>query len=140
METKIPFYKRKVFVMPLLAVFALTIISAATYAYFHSVQVDLTVTEARSSADVDFSLSCYSGETVTKNLTIHNSANVQLCANLEVYDVANPSGVTFTHDLPRDITLAANSDTVTTLTLTCDEVSEVGIATGKIGYSKIACS
>ena len=39
---------------------------------FHQTPVDLTVNEARSSADLPFSLSCLSGETISHDITIQN--------------------------------------------------------------------
>lgn len=134
-----PFYKRKSFLVPVVIVFAMALISAATYAYFHQTQIDLTVNEARSSADVDVTLSCYSGETVMHNITIHNSAAINLCANLEYVETSNPNGVTYINDLPMDVNLMPGQDTTVFVQFTCDEVSEAGTVTGTIGYSKIAC-
>ena len=70
-------------------IFALVVVSALAVAYFHSVSVDLTVDEARNSADLPFSLTGYSGETVTKDLVIHNSANVPLSAQLSYVEKTN---------------------------------------------------
>lgn len=136
---KAPFYKNKAFVIPLVALFALAFISAATYAYFHSVQVDLTVTEARSSADLPVTLSIKSGESTEMYPTIYNSANVQLCAIL-TWEQVGETNVTYENNLPQTLTLPANANTQTTVTFTADEVTEAGLVTGNILYTKIACA
>lgn len=132
------FYKKKLFIIPAVLMLSLFLVSAAVYAYFHTVQSDLVVSEARSSDDIDFTLNCVSGDTVTETLTIHNAAQVQLCAVVEYNETSN-SGVTYTHNLPQDIVLTANSDTAIDAEFTCDELTDEGTATGIIGYSKIAC-
>jgi predicted ribosomally synthesized peptide with SipW-like signal peptide len=139
METT-PIYKRKVFVIPLVCLFALAIVTAGTYAYFHSVQVDLTVTEARSSADLPASLSFMSGETVTLDRTIKNDANVELCALLEWVEVENVNLTEYVSNLPMQVTLAPKETTTVSVSFTATPVTPAGAVIGTIGYSKIACS
>lgn len=136
-ETKVPFYKNKKLVIPAMLVLALGVIVSAAAVYFHSTTMDLTVTEARSSADLPFSLACNSGETVTKDLTIHNAANVALSARLTFVEDENLAGVIYTDNLPKDISLAPSADTTVTVTFTCDEVTPAGVMKGTINYEKI---
>jgi len=106
--------------------------------YFHSVPVDLTVSEARSSADLSFSLICNSGETITKDLTISNAANVPLNAKLLWVEDSNIDGVIYTTNLPMEVALAPLTDTIATISVTCDPITPVGQVNGTINYEKIA--
>jgi hypothetical protein len=119
--------------------FAIALVSATVVAYFHTVQVDLTVGEARSSADLPVTLTIGSGETMTTDKVIHNSANVQLCAELSWNETANANGVTYTNNLPIKVILPAGVDTTTTVSFTANEVTEAGTVTGNINYLKVIC-
>jgi len=132
-----PFYKRKALVIPLVALMSIGLIFALV-PYFHQTQVDLTVNEARSSADLPASFSFVSGETQDLNRTIHNAANVDLCAELSWSEVNN-TGVTYTTNLPKTVTLLASSETIVTVSFTADQTTEIGSVSGNIQYSKIAC-
>jgi hypothetical protein len=140
LSVKVPFYKKKIFVMPIACLMLFGIISAVVVSYFHTTQVDLVVNEARSSADLPVTLTFYSGETIESNRTIHNSANVQLCAIMTYEEINNTNGVTYTNNLPIMITLAPLSDTTVATTFTAGEITEAGTVTGNILYSKIACA
>ena len=118
-----------------LVVMAVAVFAAVTY--FHQVNVDLTVTEARSSTDIPFSLTCLSGESVTKALTIHNAANVALNAELTWTEIANADGVLYTNNLPQTIALAPTADTTFTVSMTCDPITPAGNVTGTINMNKI---
>jgi len=139
-KKKIPFYKRKILMIPLVTVLVMAMVFAAPLiAYFHQTQVDLTVNEARSSADLPVSLTFNSGETVTSDKTIHNNANVQLCAVLSWEEVNNTNNVTYTDNLPISVTLAPGADTIVTTSFTADEVTEAGSVSGLVNYNKIVC-
>lgn len=125
--------------IPLAVFMSLAIVSAVAVLYFHQTNVDLTVTEARSSADVPFSLTAFSGETKTKDLVIHNSADVPLCASLSFVEDVN-EGVTYTNNLPMTITLSPSADTTATVSFSVNEVSEAGMINGTINYQKVVCS
>lgn len=75
--------------LPLILVTALVI---AIGIYFHTVDVDATVSEALSSTTVDLDFSGMPGETITKEITINNAANVDLTVNLEWTERTNPIG------------------------------------------------
>ena len=137
--SKVPFYKRKAVAIPLVLVFAMVIVSA-TVAYFHSMQVDLVVSEARSSGDMDVVLSFMSGETDSTTQTIHNAANVALCAELSWAELNNTDGVIYTTNLPQTLTLAPGADTTATVTYTANEITPAGAVTGAIIYTKVACA
>ena len=113
------------------------ILVSAVVVYFHSVEATITVNEARSSIDLPFALTCNSGETVIKDLTIHNSANVPLRVELTFSETSN-TGVTYTNNLPSVIDLTANADTITTVSFTCNPTTESGTLVGLINYNKIA--
>jgi len=137
-EIRKPIYKRKILVIPVIALMCMAFAYAAVN-YFHSIQVDMTVNEARSSVDVPFSLTFNSGETVTHDLTIHNAANVQLCAELTYNESSNVNGVTYTDNLPVTVTLAPASDTTQTVSFTADETTPAGAVVGNIVYTPIDC-
>jgi hypothetical protein len=124
--------------IPMVALFAIALVSA-TVAYFYSTQVDLTVSEARSSEDVAVSLSMLSGETETTDLTISNAANVDLCAELSWEQVENNKSVNYTTNLPQTLLLGAEADTTFTATFTADEVTDAGQVIGKVNYDKVVC-
>lgn len=127
----------KKLILPVGAILAISFVLASV-AYFHQTQVSLNVDEARSSADIPFSLSGYSGETQTQTLTIHNSANVPLKAILTWQEEANPNSVTYIDNLPATIDLAPNTDTTFIVSFTFDEVTESGQVNGTINYEKTA--
>lgn len=128
----------KKYLIPLFAILLIGVVVATGFAYFHQTDMTLTVTEARSSADVPFELSCYSGETVTEDLVIHNAANVPLKALLTYEETLNEAGVTYTNNLPQTVNLAPEADTTVTVTMTCDETTEAGVVEGTINYQKTA--
>lgn len=114
----------------------------ATVAYFHTSDVTLTVTEARSSEDVAFSFNCLSGTTDTKNVVIYNAASVPLNVALDWTELTNTNGtdigvVIYTNNLPLNATLIPVDNTVIPVTFTCDAITDAGTVTGTIGYSKI---
>lgn len=135
---KVPFYKRKAVAIPLVLVFAMVLVSA-TVAYFHSVDVDLTFTEARSSADLLVDLALKSGETNSTVLTISNAANVPLCAELS-WNETEATNATYTNNLPLIVTLEPLADTNTTVNFTASQITEAGTVKGKIHYNKVACA
>lgn len=129
----------KKYAIPLMALLLVGLVSAVAL-YFHSTTATLVVDEARSSADVDFSLNAYSGETKTQTITIHNNANVPLCAEISYEETANEDAVSYTTNLPQTITLAPEADTTATASFAVNEVSSAGTVTGTIYYTKVACA
>lgn len=137
-QTSTPLNRRKTFLAITIALLAVAFISA-TVAYFYTVQVDLTVNEARSSADLPVSLTFNSGETVNTDKTIHNSANVQLCALLSWEETSNVDGVAYSTNLPMQVNLAPSADTTVAVSFTANEITPAGSVTGNINYAKVAC-
>jgi hypothetical protein len=116
------------------------VIVSATVAYFHSMQVDLVVSEARSSGDTSVTLAFMSGETMSVYPTISNAANVPLCAVLSWAELNNSAGVVYTNTLPQTLTLAPGVNTQATVNFTASEVTPAGTVNGQIEYTKVACA
>lgn len=119
-----------------IAVLLMAVAVFAAVSYYHQVNVDLTVSEARSSTDVPFSLSCMSGETVEHNLTVHNNANVALNTELTWTETENNESVLYSNNLPQTITLAPTSDTVFTVSMVCSPVTPAGVVIGTVNMNK----
>jgi len=117
-----------------LSFLALAMVSATVVSYFHTTSVDLIVSEARNSTELPFVLNCYSGETVTKSLTIHNNANVPLKAELSWNESSNTEGVIYTSNMPLIVVLDPTADTIADVSMTCDEVTPAGTVSGTINY------
>ena len=130
----------KKFVIPMIALLFVGLVSAVAITYFHSTSSVLTVTEARSSADVDFALNAYSGETKTQTISIHNNANVPLCAEVSYTEDSNENAVDYSTNLPMTITLAPETDTTATASFSVSEVSAEGAVTGTVNYQKVVCA
>jgi len=130
--------KKLLFAIPIVTILMAVAVFAVVN-YYHQVNVDITVSEARSSADVPFSLTCNSGETVTHLLTIHNSANVALNTELSWTELTNEViPVLYTNNLPQTISLAPLADTTFTVSMTCDPVTPSGVVTGTVNMNKVA--
>jgi len=120
------------------SILGLMLLVATVYAvsYFHQTQVDLTVSEARSSADMPYSLSCVSGDTESHNLTIHNAGRTTLNALLTWAEDTN-TGVNYTTNLPLTVSLSPTADTIVEVQMTCDPLTDAGSVNGTILYQKI---
>lgn len=120
-----------------LPLFALALVAAAVVTYFHSTDVTIVASEGRQSEDIAFTLSCFSGETVTKDLTIRNWANVALDSRLSWVESSNPDGVLYTNNLPMVVTTDALSTGTYTASFTCSEVTPAGTVNGVIHYEAV---
>ena len=109
-------------------------VMALVISYFHQVNTDLTVVEARSSVDIPFSLSCFSGETKLSGLSVHNSADVPLKAQLTWTEDTNLGAVNYTTNLPMVLDLAPLADTFANVSMTCDALTPAGSVNGTISY------
>lgn len=127
--------KKWMFAIPVAVILTIAMVYA-TSLYFHQVNVDITVSEARSSGDTPFSLTCMSGETVTHDVLIHNSANVALNAVVSWTEVDNANGVTYSTNLPQTVTINALSDLTVTASVTCNPTTEAGIVHGTVNFEK----
>ena len=121
-------------IIPALAILLIGCV-VALGVYFYNTDVTLTVTEARESADLPVTLTCFSGETETWTTTIKNKADVDLKAQLVFEEVSNPNGVIYTTTAPVIVDLKKLSDTTQDVSITCDEITPAGVVTGILHYA-----
>lgn len=137
--TKVAFYKRKAVAVPMIALFALALISA-TIAYYHTTEYNFTVSEGRSSTDTIVAQALFTGETFTTGANIHNAANATLCTMLSWREMSNSNNTIYTTNLPIKVTNAPLSDSTTYILITVNEVSPSGLVIGNLDYTPVACS
>jgi hypothetical protein len=89
-ETKVPFYKKKLLMVPAAFILVMGLAYAASL-IFHQADVTINVGEARHSDDGAFTFGCLSGETYTQNASIYNNANVNLYAEIIYSEINNTS-------------------------------------------------
>jgi len=137
----VPFYKKKIFMLPAIALLLVGFAFAATLV-FHQSDVTISVGEARYSADGTFAFNCLSGETYIQNANIYNYANVDLYAEVTYEEVSNtPTNpadpeVEYTVTLPVQPTLLVSKTwTVVPMELYCSEVSSAGSVEGLLTYT-----
>jgi hypothetical protein len=142
-ETKVPMYKKKAFMIPVIAVMIAGFVFAGTLIFHHS-DVTISVGEARYSADGTFAFNCLEGEIFVQNANIYNYANVDLYADVAYSEVSNvptdPSdpAVAYTVTLPAQPTLLTSKTwTTVPVEVHCSEVSSAGAVTGSLDYTKV---
>jgi|GEM_PF-5242572 len=131
------FYKRKLFVIPMICLMFVAFVSAAAI-FYHQTTVKLSVDEALSSSDNNVAISGYPGETLYYNVTVHNSANAPL-NTLIVWDadpLSNPAGVTYNVEMPSNISLSPGSNVIP-LAFKIASDSEIGNISGSLTFSRI---
>lgn len=143
METqKIPFYKKKVFAIPMIALMLVAIVSAAVI--FAVPHVDIEVSEGLVTTDLLVSPAgpVYAGEEVSVVINIENKASVDLPITLSWLeasstpdDIANPIVESYTG--PTSLTLTANAVTPVTLTWQISTGSGTGNFDGDITLTRV---
>ena len=140
--TKIPLYKRKVFVIPMIALMLCAFVSAAVI--FATSHATVTVTEALSTTDILMTVNpAYPGETASVNITVNNLASVPLTVDLAWTDgTSTPDNVLYpieeTYTGPTTgVILAPNGDTVITLTWDITSGSGTGTFDGDLTLTRV---
>lgn len=140
-EQKTKSKKTKVALSVVAAVLMIGMVLASVVAYYHSVSTSMVVTEARSSADLPVTLEAKSGETVTRDITIKNDANVPLCSVLSYVEDSNENGVVYTSNLDGGMKVTTNAGETNTYTasFSADETTVEGTVDVTINYEKAKC-
>lgn len=102
---------------------------------FFTSSVDVTINEALSSTSTPVSVSGFPGEVVTATFTVDNAASVPLDVDLAWAEVTNVNGVTYSHDMPKTVTMVPGSNTVT-VSYTIDTGSPVGTFDGTVSFTR----
>ena len=133
-QQKVPFYKRKIYVIPL-ALFALiSIVSAVVF--IASIHVNVSVNEALSTTTTSLSISGFPGETIESIIDIHNEASVPLNIELSCTETSNVNGVTYTTDMPKILILAPGDNNVSVSHVIASN-SSIGSFEGDISITRI---
>jgi len=119
-----------------LPVLMLALVSA--FVLYQTLTVDVTVNEALSvSSPLTFSLSGFSGETITNTVTVHNSANVPLDTRFDWTETSNIDGVVYTTDMSKIVTLAPLSNTDVDLNWVVETGSVTGTFNGEVTLTRL---
>jgi hypothetical protein len=131
-KTKVPFYKRKTLVIPVVALFALSLIAAAVL--YHQTTVSFTVAEGLTANVTAVSIGGYPGETQSIAIEITNAGSVPVHTNLVWAEDAN-SGVNYTTQMPTGVLINPGSNIVIA-NFTTDTDSATGNYNGTISYNR----
>ena len=139
--TKKPFYKNKLFIIPMIMLAVVGLVSAAVF--IANINATATVSEAFSTLTTDVSYSGMPGETVCVDVPITNAANVPLDVELTYVEnpnlaIGNPNGVIYTTNMDSglDQTLAPGANNVTTCA-TYDAVTPIGDIAGTVTINRV---
>jgi hypothetical protein len=116
------------------------LVSAVVVAYYHQTETTIVVDEARSSADLPLTITGFSGETICRDVTIKNLANVPLKSVLSYTEDSNPNSVTYTSNLNGGLIVTTNANETNTYQacFTIGETTEAGSVVVTIKYQKTA--
>ena len=107
----------------------------AVVVWTHSIPVTATVNEAFVSSTLNLDFSGIVGNTVVKEVNIHNSADVPIVVNLAWVELTNLNGVVYTYSIP--LTYEAQSgDNFIPVSFTYDNGSPVGEVTGTLTLTR----
>jgi len=134
-ENTTPFYKRKVLVIPVVAVMMIALVAAAVV--FATSHATITVSEALSTVAISVAASGYAGDTISIPITIHNDGSSDLPITLDWTQTLNGLGVDYTYTGPLTADIAADADTVITLTWLVATGSPNGVFEGDITLTRV---
>lgn len=110
-NTLVSVAKSKVFVTLVAVAIMATLVAAAVL--FASSSGTITISEALNQTQATFSLSGFAGESLQRNFTITNDANVALPITVAWTQDANANNVSYTTNMPFNQTLQPGSNIVT---------------------------
>lgn len=103
---------------------------------YNSINVTITVSEALSTTTTAIAFTGYAGETIPQCFTVTNLANVNLNTQL-TYAEATNTGVTYSTDMPKTITLASGDNNVCVNAIITND-SDNGAVTGTVTLTRVA--
>lgn len=109
-ETKVKFYKKKAFYIPLGLICLASLVYAAVI--FSSVPVTITVHEALQTESFAVNPTGYPGETITQEINVTNDASVNLPVEITFTQTSNPDSVDYSTDMPKNVTLSSGNNTI----------------------------
>lgn len=134
-QQQIKFYKRKIFVIPAVAVMLMAVAYAAVL--YGQTNIDVTVSEALSSQNASLGISSFPGETQVRTIAIENDASVPLPTRINWTQDANPSGVAYATNMPIQLALEPGTNYVN-LTFAFTNDTAIGTFNGTVSYDRIA--
>jgi len=135
-ENTTPFYKRKVLVIPVVAVMMIALVAAAVV--FATSHATVTVSEALSTVNLAVTPSGYAGETISQDITIKSLSSGDIPITIGWAPGNNTNSVIYTYTGPSTADIIANNDTVITLTWDIDSGSPNGDFDGIITLTRVS--
>ncbi len=123
------FYKRKAIIFPAVLIMSLVIVVAAVLVA--TINVDVTVNEAISTALVPISVGGFPNEVITESLAIANAGSNPIDVTITFTETGNLDLVNYTSNTPFVVTLAPGPNSVD-VSWTIDSSSPVGVFEGDI--------
>lgn len=134
MENKTPFYKSKVFLIPLALILTAAIVCAAVlFATSHAI---VTVGEALTTTAIPMTPSGFPGDTIIGNITITNAALHDLPIEINWTETNNDANVSYTYSGPTSLILHTG-DNIINFNWSIATGSNIGNFTGDITLTRV---
>lgn len=132
---KKPFYKRRVFIIPMVVIMLIALVSAATV-YYSSIHVTLTVNEALSMANVNVTFDEYPGNTVVYYANVTNHADNNITTFI-TWNADTSSDASVDIDVPQYFVIEPGNHLIPIVFSVAPD-SELGTISGNLIFARVA--